>query len=200
MPGRGLWQNNTDMLVFFMFWVKFLKNLYIIDLLIPLWDLPSLEFLVWFQVSHHPHADLQNLTDVPYRITRTCTGFGATQDVALHVSKICDNVWHDCPLHKLKSDQSFALTSSFLSNRQIWVVLDGKSLQDYHINTEVPQGSFLGPTVFLLNQWPSWWCSLLSTLRIIRLLIWPQMELSCASVQGKILHTEVHKVIVPLIL
>ena len=45
----------------------------------------------------------------------------------------------------------FALVSSFLSNRWLWVVLDGKSLQEYPVNVGVPQGSILGPTIFLLH-------------------------------------------------
>ena len=44
----------------------------------------------------------------------------------------------------------FALISSFLSNRRLSVVLDGKSLQEYPVNVGVPQGSILGPTIFLL--------------------------------------------------
>ena len=35
----------------------------------------------------------------------------------------------------------FALISSFLSNRWLWVVLDGKSLQEYPVNVGVPQSS-----------------------------------------------------------
>ena len=57
-------------------------------------------------------------------------------------------------LHRLKSygisGQIFSLISSFLSNRQLQVVLDGKSSQEYPVNAGVPQGSILGPTLFLL--------------------------------------------------
>ena len=44
----------------------------------------------------------------------------------------------------------FGLISSFLSNRRLWVVPDGKSSQEYPVNTGVPQGSIPGPTLFLL--------------------------------------------------
>ena len=37
-----------------------------------------------------------------------------------------------------------------VSNRWLRVVVDGKSSQEYPVNTEVPQGSILGPTLFLL--------------------------------------------------
>ena len=48
------------------------------------------------------------------------------------------------------SGQIFGLISSFLSNRQLWVVLDGKSSQEYPANAGVPQGFILGPTLFLI--------------------------------------------------
>ena len=44
----------------------------------------------------------------------------------------------------------FGLISSFLSNRHLRLVLDGKSSQEYPVNTGVPQGSILGLTLFLL--------------------------------------------------
>ena len=57
-------------------------------------------------------------------------------------------------LHKLKSygisGQIFGLISSFLSNRWLWVLLDGKSSQEYPVNAGVLQGSILGHTLFLL--------------------------------------------------
>ena len=63
-------------------------------------------------------------------------------------------VWHAGFLHKLKSygnpGQIFGLISSFLSNRQLRVVLEEKFSQEYPANVGVPQGSILGPTLFLL--------------------------------------------------
>ena len=44
----------------------------------------------------------------------------------------------------------FGIISSFLSNTWLQVVLDGKSSQEYPVNAGVPQGSILGPTLFLL--------------------------------------------------
>ena len=74
--------------------------------------------------------------------------------MALHVSKTFDRVWHADLLHKLKSygisGRIFDLISFFLSNRQLRVFLDGKSSQEQPVNVGVPQGSILGPTLFLL--------------------------------------------------
>ena len=55
---------------------------------------------------------------------------------------------------ELKSDgisgQIFGLISSFLSNRWLRLVLDGKSSEEYPVHAGVPQGSILGTTLFLL--------------------------------------------------
>ena len=79
--------------------------------------------------SSRSTADL--LTVVSERIARTFNRSGATQAVELVTSKIFDKVWHDGLLHKLKSyrisSQVFDVISSFLSNRRLELVLDGKS-------------------------------------------------------------------------
>ena len=100
--------------------------------------------------SSRSTADLP--TVVPDRIARAFNRSGAT--LALDISKAFDRVWHAGLLHKLKSygisGQIFGLISSFLSNRWLRVILDGKSSQEYPVNAGVPQGSILGPTLFLL--------------------------------------------------
>ena len=72
----------------------------------------------------------------------------------LGLSKAFDRVWHAGLLHKLKSygisGQIIGLISSFLSNGRLRVVLNGKSSQEYPVDAVVPQGSILGPTLFLL--------------------------------------------------
>ena len=102
--------------------------------------------------SSRSTADLR--TVVSDRITRAFNRSGATQAVAPDISKAFDRVWHASLRHKLKSygisGQIFGLISSFLSNRQLRVVLDGKSSQEYPVNAGVPQGSIVGPTLFLL--------------------------------------------------
>ena len=102
--------------------------------------------------SSRSTADL--LTVVSDRIARAFNRSGATRVVALDISKVFDRVWHAGLLHKLRSygisGQIFSLISSFLSNRRLRVVLDGKSSQEYPVNVGVPQGSILGPALFLL--------------------------------------------------
>ena len=101
--------------------------------------------------SSRSTADL--LTAVSDRIARAFNRSGATRAVALDLSKAFDRIWHAGLLHKLKSygisGQIFGLVSSFLSNRRLRVVLDGKSSQEYPVNAGV-QGFILGPTLFLL--------------------------------------------------
>ena len=97
-------------------------------------------------------ADL--LTVVSDRIARAFNMSGATRTVALEISKAFHRVWHAVLLHKFRSygisGQVSGLISSFLSNRQIHMFLDGKSSQEYPVNSGVPQGFILGPTLFLL--------------------------------------------------
>ena len=101
--------------------------------------------------SSRSTADL--LTVVSDRIARAFNRSGATPAAALDISKAFDRVWHAGLLQKLKSygisGQIFGLISSFLGNRQLQVVLDRKSSQEYPLYAGNPQELILGPTVFL---------------------------------------------------
>ena len=55
--------------------------------------------------------------------------------MALDISKAFDRVWHPGLKSYGISCQIFGLISSFLSNQE---VLDGKSSQEYTVNTGVP--------------------------------------------------------------
>ena len=102
--------------------------------------------------SSQSTADL--LTVVSDRIARAFNRSGAHWAVAVDISKAFDKLWHADLLHKLKcfgiSGQIFCLISSFLSNRQLQLVLDENSSQEYLVNVGVPQGSILGSTLSLL--------------------------------------------------
>ena len=110
------------------------------------------DFLYGFRSSLST-ADL--LTSVSDGIARALNRSGATRAVALDISKAFDRVWHAGLLHKRKcygiSGQIFGLISSFLSNRQLCMFVDGNSLQQYPVNAVVPQASIHRPTLFPLN-------------------------------------------------
>jgi len=80
--------------------------------------------------------------------------YGETYVVALDISKAFDRVWHKSLLSKLSSYgfpvSLCSLLHSYLSNRSISVIVDGSTSPSYPINSGVPQGSVLSPTLFLL--------------------------------------------------
>ena len=111
-----------------------------------------------FSDFQHTFRSSQSTADLPTvvsdRIARAFNMSGATAAVALDIYKTFNRVWYDGRLHKLRSygisGQIFDFISSFFSNKQLWVVPDRKSSEKYPVNVGVPQGSILGPTLFLL--------------------------------------------------
>ena len=94
------------------------------------------------------------LTVISENVYRALNECGEGRAIALDISKAFDRVWHSGLIHKLKaygvSGQVLSIIRSFLSSRLIRVVLDGQSSVDYTINSGVPQGSILGPILFLI--------------------------------------------------
>jgi hypothetical protein len=74
--------------------------------------------------------------------------------VFLDISKAFDRVWHEGILYKLKQAGIHGILlqwfESYLSNRKQRVVVGGKSSESKYVHAGVPQGSILGPLLFLL--------------------------------------------------
>ena len=76
------------------------------------------------------------------------------RSVFLDISKAFDKVWHDGIIYKLTqngiSGNLLNLLEDFLKERKQRVVLDGQVSAWKNINAGVPQGSILGPLLFLI--------------------------------------------------
>ena len=74
--------------------------------------------------------------------------------VYLDISKAFDKLWHEGIIDKLKgnriSGNFVSLLTDLLRNRKQRVIPNGQSSSWANINAGVPQGSILGPLLFLL--------------------------------------------------
>ena len=77
-----------------------------------------------------------------------------TCGIFLDISKAFDRVWHDGLIFKLRSygiwDSLLRLFNSFLSERLQRVVLNGQASEWRKVLADLPQGSILGPLLFLI--------------------------------------------------
>ncbi len=94
------------------------------------------------------------LLDLTHNISRSLGDRSEVFLVFLDITKAFDKVYHDGLLFKL---EQFGITwnllawfKSYLSGRRQRVVIDGRSCQWCNITAGVPQGSILGPLLFLI--------------------------------------------------
>ena len=115
--------------------------------------LESVGFFYPFQSGFRPgDSTVMQLTFIVHKIYEPLDRGNEVRAVFLDISKAFDKVWHAGLLAKLKQlveGSLFKWLESYLSNRMQCVVIEGSSFSWKEINAGVPQGSVLGPLLFL---------------------------------------------------
>lgn len=100
------------------------------------------------------HSTSDALTYVAQRLTNSINDREEARIVCLDISKAFDRVWHRGLLAKLSalgfSGKLLKWLQDYLSNRSLKVILNGKESSVKLINAGVPQGSILGPLLFII--------------------------------------------------
>lgn len=109
----------------------------------------------------HGHSTIQQLARVAENIAQNLNLGISTGMFLLDIEKAFDTVWHNGLIHKLmKYNVPISLVKiiqSYLLNRSFTVHIDKASSEARHIPAGIPQGSILGPYLFLiyLNDIPT---------------------------------------------
>lgn len=100
----------------------------------------------------HQHSTLQQCHRVTQVINKSLEDKKYCSSVFLDISQAFDKVWHDGLLYKTKLaiPSYFKLVQSYLHNRKFQTKINSAFSSTFPIQAGVPQGSVLGPTLYLL--------------------------------------------------
>lgn len=99
------------------------------------------------------HSTIQQIHRVTNKITTDFDKKRFCVAIFLDVAKAFDKVWHDGLLFKLRSflpDGLYQIIESYLTERSFFVKCQNERSSIRQINAGVPQGSVLGPLLYLL--------------------------------------------------